>query len=203
MTVQDAIQTISDRLGQRVNLDTDIRRELGMSQTFYESREDLPWFLLTRSQHTVSGANIPLPSGFLAEHQEEPLVRVVYEEKIKPLIKKSMWEVDGLRKGQVGPIYYVLEPTQVVLIPPPEGQIEVELTYFAADTPIGWLPLTGTNKWLTNAPLVLINDAGYRVSMALRSFETAQMFAEQLQMALLAMQKKSFSMLSRSMTLGG
>ena len=207
MTLQDAIAAIEDRLGQRTELDASIKCELGLSQTFFESRGSLPWFLVRRTSSSVGGQTLVLPPDFLMEAPWEPLLRLVRDNgTVKDLVKGEMHEIADRRGSVAGePSYYVLEVGSVFLVPVPDTVYNIELTYLAKDTAIESLAPGGTNKWLTYAPLLLINHAGFKVASHLRSMETAQLFMAGVQEAEQAMWNKHYAMpmVARGMALGG
>lgn len=69
---------------------------------------------------------------------------------------------------------YVLHQQGVMLYPPPDGIYYVSWSYWAQDTPQA---LGQANKWLTNAPWVLISDAAAKLAADLgnqAAFQTAQ-----------------------------
>lgn len=206
MTLQEAIETIEDRLGQRTEIDAAIKRELGLSQTFFESKGSLPWFLARRVSSSVGGQSLSLPSDFLMEAPWEPLLRIIRDDgQVKDLVKSEMYEVVSARESQGEPSFYVLEVDSALLVPKPDMVYGVEIIYLGRDTRADTLPLNGTNRWLTHAPLVLVNHAGFKVASHLRSQETAQLFAIGLQEAEQAMWSKHYAMpmVARGMALGG
>ena len=66
----------------------------------------------------------------------------------------------GSEIGPGAPRDYVLRDTDLILYPPPDGVYYVSWRYWAQDAPQA---LGQTNKWLTNAPWVLIGDAATKI----------------------------------------
>ena len=66
----------------------------------------------------------------------------------------------GSEIGPGAPRDYVLRDADVLLYPPPDGVYYISWRYWAQDATQA---LGSTNKWLTNAPWVLIGDAAAKI----------------------------------------
>jgi len=193
----DAISLISSRLGSRTGLDTYIVQELTMAQSALEATEPLPWFLVAAATlGTYPGVEyVGLPEDFLREYAESGHVSsatLQVSEGWKPLQKVGIHRIQDMLPSQGPPTYYAVVGGKMYLRPIPDASYSINLVYYARDAV---LSNVDKNRWLTYAPDVLVSYAGRQVARYLRDQAAAQMFQEDLA---LAMQRLTTQTISRA-----
>jgi hypothetical protein len=190
MLKSEAISTIQRHLAFRTDLENEALIELKQAQNKFE-REGipapgvdtagtfLPWFLLTEMATVSQEANeerIPLPSNFLAEAEESGFFRYAgtaeVGEQWKPLTK-----ID-IKRGRTAtgsePKYYARSGIYFRLFPMPQQVVEFRTVYYAADALLD--DTDSENKWLKNAPDLLIAEAGWHLAGSLRDKDAIGIF---------------------------
>lgn len=187
MLRNEAVARVQRGLGFRTDLVDVIIEELGDAQRLLEGGiltpsggTFLPWFLQTEVSSTteiVDEVRVPLPEDFLRECEEDALWLQQSDGTWKALWKDDL---DWLRReypGTGAPVGYALDGGYFRLFPKPDAMYVISMMYYAADVPI----TSGadmTNKWLTNAPFLLIAEAGKSVAADTRSTAALQRFSE-------------------------
>jgi hypothetical protein len=212
----EAQSIIEGRLGQRTGLGPRIQSELRLSQSYFEKRPFLSWFLVARPANTsISTATEVTQTGFLRELDDEPYVSLrIYEGgvwRIVPLQKETYFTLkkntDLLSPAQ--PRFYCITDNSnsvyplVNYYPPPNKSYVVEYAYYKAE-PVLVADET-ENRWLIHAPELLISHAGLQVAKALRATEAAQLFALSLKEAVQDLNYNSVArgMAAMDISLGG
>lgn len=181
MTRDEAVATIKRGLGflQGTTHDDAIIAALKQAQTAREGGRSLPWFLLQEDQTlaiTADTANYALPTGFFREDIDFNPVTVTDSDGDVTILEPLAYdEAKALYKeGASGtPEVYVVRNTEVWLFPTPDAALTLTWSYYAADTV---LDTNVENKWLADAPYVLIADAGLKMAKDLRDQEAAAIF---------------------------
>lgn len=75
-----------------------------------------------------------------------------------------------------GPRAYSLDGKYFRIFPLPQQAWQLKMIYYQHDTPLDPTNSASTNRWLTNAPNVLIGEAGYNVAATARDNDRMQYF---------------------------
>ena len=75
-----------------------------------------------------------------------------------------------------GPRAYSLDGQYFRIFPLPNAVYQLKMIYYAHDTLLDPTNASSTNKWLTNAPNILIGEAGYNVAITARDNDRIQYF---------------------------
>ncbi len=188
-TVNEAVATIQRRLGFLASgsLTDEIIEELVNSQHELEMDDEIAWFLLKFDETLQNDATdlewITLPSDYIdvPEHEnyfylqdsdgniESRLTR----EDFADIKDAQANENAGSRTGT--PAHWDIVGQKIYLGPYyPSEQKTFSLLYYGADTD----PAAGgaANLWLTHAPQVLINHAGFTMALTARDKDAIQVF---------------------------
>lgn len=196
MTLQEAVDLIKGRLGSRADTDIDalITSELGATQLELEENPDPFWFQLTEDTSTTTTADehrVPVPCDFIMEAEDQALWYVDSDGVSTPLDK---YEYDKLKQHFEGasgpPEAYSLNGSYFNIFPLPDAAYSLKIRYYSKDAAISTLATTETNNWLTVAPSLIANLAGFSTAMWVKDQEAAAFFqrkAEQAEMRLRTM----------------
>jgi len=208
MTLNDAVDTISGRLGQRAGLEERIIAEMKFAQAVQEGRAFLPWFLqeIALVQTVVADPLLAFPTGFLREQDEECGLFLTQDDgSLLPLLKAeytALLRMETL-KGSGPPKAYALYGGGYRIFPVPDAVYDLEALYYKADS----FPASGadTNKWLTEGASLLIAATGVGVAKFLRSVESVQLFMQEYLEALSEMRRAHVArdMAARELVMGG
>lgn len=175
MTRDQAIKMILNRCGQRANdkvLQQACVDEMALVQaTILEQADFKPWFLLSELHLTLTNLNenrLPLPPGFLEEHDEGTVWTRDPSDAAAPWIPCAKEDYDDLiinfETVFQQPQYYAIVNGYITLFPVPEKFYQVRMRFYSAQALIlepyaAPGPVT-TNAWLTYAPDWLIGETG-------------------------------------------
>lgn len=171
MTLGDIIKVISDRLGDRTGLDDRIIRELNFAQTELErSGDDLPWFLEESgtSLNVPTAQSVALPTGFLR------MISVFATTTEYCKGDRSDLRLEGAKGRKI----YAISKSTLFLPDGDSSAVALTVDFYKADTVLS--KQTDTNGWTTDAPGMLIGNAGMQIGAFLRDAEAVQLFAIQL-----------------------
>jgi hypothetical protein len=194
MTLDQAIAEVQQICGWRSDKVAEITRALAFAQTEREKpNRTFPWFLRKEAPSAiVTSFNVmqyPIPSDYIQDTEELDgslyilLMGVGSYNSRTVFLKKQTFEYAQVRYfgewpyvynnppgavtdtgssiGPGVPIDYVLRDTDVLLFPPPDGVYSVTWRYWAQDAAQA---LGQENKWLKNAPWLLIGDAAAKIA---------------------------------------
>lgn len=182
MTLSDLQTEVSERMGNRTDLDSMIRRVARRIQpTVLEGHSFKPWFMVTEvadAQATKDETRLPLPQDFIEEYEEGALW-VVVDGKERALQKKDLDDIRGKFEESGVPKYYALTGDYLRFAPAPDKAYEVRMIYLASQ------PLLDeegdTNDWLKWAYDVVVSEVGLRVASELRDERKMQEFGQERQ----------------------
>lgn len=166
MLRDDAVSIIKGRLARWNDtvLANYIIVELKAAQQRNELMEPLPWFLLTESSYTVTVEDeerIEIPADFIREADEDAFWVEDASGNWTKLIKDDYDYIRGRFTGTGIPERYALVGRYLRVRPAPDGVYNVHMIYYGKDEA---LSTNIENKWLANAPEVLIADAGHVIA---------------------------------------
>lgn len=169
MTRSEAVALIQMQLAQRSDLESQIVSQLQFAQFTLERAPEKPWFLVSEDTFaplTVDEPRLATPDDFLAEVDEATF-------KYRPDDWPTSQEVD-LRKDEYDvlarefrgadagePVAYALLGDYFHFFPTPDDTYQVRLIYYQKDDV---LTTDIENRWLRNAPLLLMGSAGQLIA---------------------------------------
>lgn len=190
MTRDQAVAQIQQTLGWRSDKATEIVAALQFAQAEREKPgKTLPWWLVAQDQTlsvVISTQETTLPTGFIKEretrdgnlrYRPSATGRTYFLEKMDFMYAEKYffgdWRNasdedasadDSLSPGI--PRAYVLRNTTVRIYPVPDAAYSLKWDFYKNDDTLS----SGSteNKWLANAPWVLIGDAGMKLAADLR-----------------------------------
>lgn len=189
MNIEDAVQEVAYRLGNRNDLNTRIKAEMGDIQEFtLEIVSVLPWWMITTDTDlaTVAGTeSISLPASFIRECEDSALWRYDATAEI-PWVELKKTETDVLRRS-IGitlddtgkPRAYALSGTLIRFAPVPDAVYPLKMRYYKRDTNARGLNTGETNNWLTYAADLMIAETCVVMGRQLRYRQDAQQQFEQ------------------------
>jgi len=184
MTRGEAVALISQRLGSRSGLSTEIVAELNFQQQILERAPFLPTFLRKITAVVATASNpLAVPTGFLREVPDDVALWVTVEGVETPLTKRTYGELlgDEELRGTGQPTRYALVASNFYLFKSPDQAYAYTVVHYGADTILS--SDASTNLWLTKAPQLLIARTGLQMAKALRAAEAVLLFAQDLQEA--------------------
>lgn len=186
MLRDDAVADIQERLGFRTDLQESIIRRMQMTQRLLEQGRTLPWFLIEEDQTlavTAEDPSVELPAGFIREvDYKKGSLYYVPTSGVNPaptfLRKMALDEARTQYRDLTGdrPAVYSLRSTSIYLFPIPTTGFDLKLDYYKRDDE---LTTNIENKWLANAPDVLIGHAGASMADTIKN-SSAKIEFEQL-----------------------
>lgn len=187
------VARINRRLGFR-SLDAVIVDELQDAQEELENElvHEPPWFLLSEMAEATPQSvdeRLPLPSDFLAEHEDGTLWRYDASATDDPWIELQKGNYDHLKREYVGtapPRRYSIVGKYFRLHPTPDAIYVYRMLYYKRDQT---LETNVENQWLRNAAWVLGARAGVKVAQDLRDEKAVQFFTTRYVESFDAMQK--------------
>ena len=200
-----AVTVISNRLGQRTGLDTQIISELQAAQQRLEEEVELPWFLIkdTTLSTTPASRKVDLPVGFLLEVDDMPLSYLAADGSQTPLGKEDFDVLHLAYKETTGsPKAYSLVGEQLQLFPIPDAGYSLPFYYYGQDTV---LSTDVENGWLRYASQAIIGETGLMMARFLRDKQAESYFTRELQLGIVKMltRKISRDSVGRDSVLGG
>lgn len=202
MLLTAAISTIQFKLGRRRDLDDVIRARLDAQQEELEREANLPWFLVERRDLVVAGSPVDMPEGFIREYEDGDvyiqLPTVGTEPRYGQLAKFSPKNAQRHVVGEGGPgmpCVYSFLGERLQLWPTPDKEYTLAIDGYWKDV----LPSTAfaeagnaaTNKWLTHAPLVLVEKVVVDLCLDMRDDKGAKAATARLSDALVKMQEQN------------
>ena len=183
-TLADAVDTIGYRLGNRTDLDDRIAAEIRLAQVELEQGPDLPWFLVSEVAYATTSAGeerLGLPSDFLREYEEGCLWLYDADQSI-PWIQLGKESLEDLRAATEqelidpsgAPTHYAVSGGYFRLFPTPDDTYTIKMVYYKKATTL--TADADTNDWLTNAPEVLISEAGLKMAAHIKDASAMQAF---------------------------
>lgn len=184
MLGSDAVAQVQQICGWRSDRAAEILAALQFAQVEREKPGlTFPWWLLASSNlvFTINDPVVLVPTNFIQEAEPTLNGDVVYvsgtglSTKVRFLTKMDFKTATQSFYGAVltpselqdsslrrtgAPEVFSLSGQYFVVFPIPDQAYSVLWNYWGADTPIS---LNTTNKWLTNAPWVLIGDAAKKI----------------------------------------
>lgn len=156
-----------------------------LQQTELEGGPELYWFLISEDatgQTVADERRVRLPSDFIREVDEKPLVSILDGEDDVKLIKAdyedAMIEFGTEAKGE--PKVYCLRGDYLVFFPKPDDAYQLKLPGYYAKQPLIIDDVSFENAWLKWASDLLIAGTGLVIAGSyLKDPELAQLFAGQ------------------------
>jgi hypothetical protein len=187
MTRDEATAIVATGLGFRTDQNTNIYLALQEAQRELELGKTLPKFLIQEDAALVlaSGAfSVNLPTGFIREVDDDglrysatgnPPTDLVFLQRKRfkeALLGNAIVSGSGEARA---PSIYVIRKATINFVTVADRTYNLSWSYYKNDTVIS-TSVNGTNGWLTNAPDWLLNEAGWRLAMALRNQSAIQLF---------------------------
>ena len=179
---------IQRALGFRSDLATPIVEELQDAQRKFEQGIILPsggtyfpWFLTTEISSiytTINEERVAIPDDFIQEVEEDALW--YYNSVNDPawiLLNKD--DLDFLRNSDLGtgaPQSYALDASYFRIFPTPDAAYQMKMMYIGKDATLD--DDTTENKWLKNAPELLMGEAGMVIAAAARDKDAIAIFQQ-------------------------
>lgn len=190
-----AVSLIQRRLGYRSDKADEILSELQIAQDFLEEGVEVigpqrniftivPWFLLSEimtATTTATVERVAVPAGFIREHDPDALW---YFDSTLAATDANKWvelwkgDLDVLRDEFLGtgpPKAYTLDGGYFRIFPTPDAAYSLKMLLYMKDTVLSAATDT-ENKWLKNAPQLLIGEAGGKLAMSLRDMKAEAHF---------------------------
>ena len=176
MTKDEAIAQIKQLLSFRTDLATSVPVTLAHAQAKMEDewpRPDIyPFFLKTEeatSATVASEQRVPLPTGWLADWEEGGLYITDSAGAEHELIKN---DYDALKTAYreydpTLPASFATDGLYYRLFPTPDAVYPLRQIFYKRDTGIASLAGSGTNKWLTHSPWILIGKTAVLLGIGL------------------------------------
>jgi len=169
----DAVLLIQEQLGHRTGLEAKIIRQMIVSQSTLQTKEDVPWFLIRSWLFSTNTQSVEVPGDFIREiYDQKPLWLLESDHSI-PMEKE---ELDFLTnsadlRGAGKPAYYAILGRTLSLFQAPAQEYTFRLWYQGMDEA---LTSNIKNGWLTYAPNLLCSETGFNVARTLRDAEAAK-----------------------------
>lgn len=188
ITRDEAVTLVENRLGQKTGLSTNIIAEIKFAQARREANPFLPWFLkkISTVATIANTQTIAVPTGFLKECPNQSrgaLYLVDGSTSAWTQLKKGNYDEYAVEYSTIAagkPKYYSLLGSSFYLFPTPSIIYSARLIHFGADA---ILTSDVTNLWLTNAPDLIVADAGIQIALQLRDQNAAAAFLEMMKKA--------------------
>lgn len=210
MNVQQAIDLTQSIMGYRSDLVTRIVSMLDLAQEFYERGPVYPWFLLSETSVIVTQIGerrVPFPANFIGEYEEAALY---YEDAELEDNRLEKHDYDYLIRKTTAiavgkPCAYSMDGTYFNLFPIPDALYTISTKFYKKDIAPSTLSVSGTNKWLTNAPNCLVGWAGQQLAASTRDTIAGMQFQmlESAAKAQLAIQNEDKKHSNRVYQIGG
>jgi hypothetical protein len=159
----------------------------------------LPWFLLTEVntiQTAIGEERVSLPDDFIREYEEDALY--YFNPAADPTIGQNQWiplwkndlQYNREKYGAMwpsptgnpptvnqscGPRGYSLDASYFRIFPLPDQIYTLKMIYYGHDDVLD-PTVDSENKWLKNAPAVLMGEAGYNIAAAARDADRMTYF---------------------------
>lgn len=197
MTRDEAIAEIKLGLGFRTDLSTQAAMQLVHAQAYFERQwpdpSNLPWFLITEREvaNTVpNDERVAKPDDWLGDVEDDGLW-IMNDEGEEILLSKK--PIDNLRQLYTGidpgfPSAYGFDGYYYRLFPRPDNIYGLRMQYYQQDTVLSGG--TDENKWLKEAPDILIGRAGAVLAGA-GGNSRADLFIQRMQGAIASVNSKS------------
>jgi hypothetical protein len=175
LTVGQSVILIQQGLSFRKTLAAEILAMMDLVQSDeLEKGTSFPHWLLTESATLTGVANngfLTLPTTYI-RHTETGAVRTVDPATGRTVFLTKFLYEDIINGGQTStglmpsgpPLVYALRSKQLFVSPIPITAYTITHDYYGHDVLPSAAGNTGTNKWLTNAPSLLVNLTGMRVA---------------------------------------
>jgi hypothetical protein len=199
MIASEAVSRIQRKLGYRNDKSDEILDELNDAQATLERGVPapggqgtfIPWFMTTEAATALTVANeerLLLPSDFVRELENALLYRFNPDAdsdtdawiplvKNDPAFLKAKYADTDAGVGK--PEAYWLSGGYVRFAPIPDDEYIIKMIYGGRDTTLTLSPDI-TNKWLTNAPWLLIGAAGTSLGQSLRDASAVTFFQQRM-----------------------
>lgn len=183
-----AIARIQQGLGWRSDKATEILLELRLKQAELEDGQTLPWWLVVHGfvNATAGQSILTIPTGWIRFVEDEDIT--VDGLKVRVIDYADLIQVrrdPSTGKDEVGvPRYLAIRSDGFAIAPIPTQTTRFDWSYYAHDADLSTVAATATNKWLTNAPQVLIGAAGTAMARDLDYQTSEQRFLTMYQAAL-------------------
>lgn len=166
-TVADIVELVSQRSGNRDDLETRIIREIQFVQknVLEGSGTFRPWFLQSEPTTlvTTSGdSDLAFPADYLDELEESKLWYQDSSGSWHGLKKKPYDNVVEKDLESGPPQYYVIGATGFYLFPVPDAVYTLRFRYYKKDEVLSLT--TDTNLWLEFAEDLVIGEVGYNIN---------------------------------------
>lgn len=187
MIRNEAVQIVQNRLGQRSGLEGPIAAELQLKQLELEHSPILPWFLVKEKSDLVTVAaqrTLAVPTDFLREHADSNSLGSLWlttKDGNEVQLRKGYYDVlrgDSWLDDNGQPSDYALVGGSFYFFPCPDDAYPLRLFYYAKDDLL--TDQDDTNKWLENAPDLLIAAAGVAIAKFLRDQAAIQLYMQDL-----------------------
>lgn len=192
LTRAQAVARVKQGLGWRRDKADEILLELRIQQEELEKGQSLPRWL--RTEGTITGtANVAtanLPTGFIRWDDESDIFMADADGVLG--VVSIVDHGDLILYGQDEETGEVLEgaalrlavrATQVIVRPVPEKAWTLDAAWYFKDTDLTDVADAASNRWLTNAPLVLVGKAGMRLAQDLEHDRAYKKFREEFESA--------------------
>lgn len=178
MLKSQAISQIKRRLGFRSDLDAEILEELRNAQERFENfgvplggSSFIPQFLMTEIADISTENNeerVRVPTDILVEDEAGALWRFDSGAEVgKEWTELVKMDFDTMRRefpGKGPPQVYTADGLYFRLGPVPDGSYRLRMRYLAKDAVLE--AADTENKWLKNAPQLLIGEAGVAIAVS-------------------------------------
>lgn len=168
MKLDDAVDLVAKRLGNRRGMEDRIRLEMDIVKETLEGGDFLPWFLLSDPQETeITASKITLPPRFLRFHDDVPLWAIKEDRSDRWQLERCGLEViEPLGTRDEGPPEKIALGRDVMwLVPEPDGTYYLWMVYHRGEPS---LDADQGNRWLTHAPDWLVAETIVRMGMQLQ-----------------------------------
>jgi hypothetical protein len=175
MTIQDMLEMIAFRLGNRKGMENQILREVQLAQSRLEKDPKVDWWFLQKQSNFTIGPSVPFPQ-LPADYerlvdQTVLLLSVVGQSNYKKLARAYQEDALVDMGSHSDPTYYSLIGKVVAVFPPATVDYTIGLTYIARE------PLLSTavdapiseNQWTKEAFALLMCKAGIALAQALQN----------------------------------
>lgn len=177
----DAVDTIREGCGFRATVTaTFALKYLRQAQRELEMGKTLPRFLLQEDQTvtlTAGNRSVALPTGFIREEDSEPLRYTPTGTTLPYYLKRRVYREALSAYGDnanAGPQVYAVRNNTLYVLPTPDKAYVLTWSYYKKAEVL--TEGSTTNAWLTNAPDVLVGEAGFRVAAVLRDTRAIELF---------------------------
>ena len=178
-TLAELTVIVTDRLGQRGDLDEMVQRELRQAQRLWEKTPPYPWWLARAWAPAVSTQVTVLPDAFIEFMDDGVFLVGVYGETpyTEPL-KLAGAHLEhaylGQDKASGQPVNFTLVGTELYMLPTPNKIYQIASIVYWKQSIL--LTPTSSNRWSDRGEDMLVAEAGYQVARSLRDAEATQRF---------------------------